>query len=85
MDASEEHEGYSSGEDPLKSDPEDDSAKKLVSLAQFHVSSQLCQLCPAPWIDAYIFCLAVFIFLPFKIKLDTFTSITFDYFLCLTT
>ncbi|XP_019750104.1 guanine nucleotide exchange factor DBS-like isoform X3 [Hippocampus comes] len=31
MDASEEHEGYSSGEDPLKSDPEDDSAKKLYT------------------------------------------------------
>ncbi|XP_051938178.1 guanine nucleotide exchange factor DBS-like isoform X4 [Hippocampus zosterae] len=31
IDASEEHEGYSSGEDPLKSDPEDDSAKKLYT------------------------------------------------------
>ncbi|XP_077435253.1 guanine nucleotide exchange factor DBS isoform X2 [Vanacampus margaritifer] len=31
MDASEEHEGYSSGEDPLNSDPEDDNAKKLCT------------------------------------------------------
>ncbi|XP_061549011.1 guanine nucleotide exchange factor DBS-like isoform X8 [Phycodurus eques] len=31
MDASEEHEGYSSGEDPLNSDPEDDNARKLCA------------------------------------------------------
>ncbi|XP_061696662.1 guanine nucleotide exchange factor DBS-like isoform X2 [Syngnathoides biaculeatus] len=31
MDASEEHEGYSSGEDPLNSDPEDDSGRKLCA------------------------------------------------------
>uniref|UniRef100_A0A7N8XT09 MCF.2 cell line derived transforming sequence like n=1 Tax=Mastacembelus armatus TaxID=205130 RepID=A0A7N8XT09_9TELE len=29
MDASEEHDGYSSAEDPLNSDPEDDNSKKL--------------------------------------------------------
>ncbi|XP_055361024.1 LOW QUALITY PROTEIN: guanine nucleotide exchange factor DBS [Betta splendens] len=29
LDASEEHDGYSSAEDPLNSDPEDDNAKKL--------------------------------------------------------
>lgn len=32
LDASEEHDGYSSAEEPLNSDPEDDNAKKLVSL-----------------------------------------------------
>lgn len=32
LDASEEHDGYSSAEDPLNSDPEDDNGKKLVSL-----------------------------------------------------
>lgn len=32
LDASEEHEGYSSAEDPLNSDPEDENIKKLVSL-----------------------------------------------------
>nr|XP_057937137.1 guanine nucleotide exchange factor DBS isoform X3 [Doryrhamphus excisus] len=31
LDASEEHEGYSSGEDPLNSDPEEDNAKKLCA------------------------------------------------------
>ncbi|XP_054642993.1 guanine nucleotide exchange factor DBS isoform X1 [Dunckerocampus dactyliophorus] len=31
LDASEEHEGYSSGEDPLNSDPEDDNGKKLCA------------------------------------------------------
>ncbi|XP_058478450.1 guanine nucleotide exchange factor DBS isoform X13 [Solea solea] len=31
MDASEEHDGYSSAEDPLNSDPEDDSGKKLCA------------------------------------------------------
>ncbi|XP_068561127.1 guanine nucleotide exchange factor DBS isoform X4 [Cebidichthys violaceus] len=31
MDASEEHEGYSSAEDPLNSDPEDDNGKKLCA------------------------------------------------------
>lgn len=31
MDASEENEGYSSGEDPLNSDTEDEVVKKLVS------------------------------------------------------
>ena len=31
MDASEENDGYSSGEDPLNSDPEDEVGKKLVS------------------------------------------------------
>lgn len=31
LDASEENEGYSSAEDPLNSDPEDDGGKKLVS------------------------------------------------------
>ena len=31
LDASEEHDGYSSAEDPLNSDPEDENAKKLVS------------------------------------------------------
>ncbi|XP_062383449.1 guanine nucleotide exchange factor DBS isoform X2 [Sardina pilchardus] len=30
MDASEEHDGYSSAEDPLNSDPEDEGAKKLA-------------------------------------------------------
>lgn len=29
LDASEEHDGYSSAEDPLNSDPEDDNGKKL--------------------------------------------------------
>uniref|UniRef100_A0AAQ5XUT2 Mcf.2 cell line derived transforming sequence-like b n=1 Tax=Amphiprion ocellaris TaxID=80972 RepID=A0AAQ5XUT2_AMPOC len=32
LDASEEHDGYSSAEDPLNSDPEDENGKKLVSL-----------------------------------------------------
>lgn len=31
-DASEENDGYSSGEDPMNSDPEDEVGKKLVSL-----------------------------------------------------
>lgn len=31
MDASEEHDDYSSAEDPLASDQEDDDGKKLVS------------------------------------------------------
>ncbi|XP_040005227.1 guanine nucleotide exchange factor DBS isoform X3 [Xiphias gladius] len=31
LDASEEHDGYSSAEDPLNSDPEDDSSKKLCA------------------------------------------------------
>ncbi|KAM7380318.1 hypothetical protein PAMP_003626 [Pampus punctatissimus] len=31
MDASEEHDGYSSAEDPLNSDPEDDNGKKLCA------------------------------------------------------
>lgn len=31
LDASEEHDGYSSAEDPLNSDPEDENIKKLVS------------------------------------------------------
>ena len=31
LDASEENDGYSSAEEPLNSDPEDDSGKKLVS------------------------------------------------------
>lgn len=31
MDASEEHDGYSSAEDPLNSDQEEDGGKKLVS------------------------------------------------------
>lgn len=31
LDASEEHDGYSSAEDPLHSDAEDDAGKKLVS------------------------------------------------------
>lgn len=31
LDASEEHDGFSSAEDPLNSDPEDDNGKKLVS------------------------------------------------------
>lgn len=31
-DASEEHDGYSSGEEPMNSDPEDEVGKKLVSL-----------------------------------------------------
>lgn len=31
LDASEEHDGYSSAEDPLNSDAEDDNCKKLVS------------------------------------------------------
>lgn len=31
LDASEEHDGYSSADDPLNSDQEDDNAKKLVS------------------------------------------------------
>ncbi|KAM4601800.1 guanine nucleotide exchange factor DBS [Polymixia lowei] len=30
VDASEEHEGYSSGEDPMNSDPEDETGKKLA-------------------------------------------------------
>ncbi|KAM3850729.1 guanine nucleotide exchange factor DBS-like [Diretmus argenteus] len=30
VDASEEHDGYSSGEDPMNSDPEDDAGKKLA-------------------------------------------------------
>lgn len=33
LDASEEHDGYSSAEDPLHSDTEDDAGKKLVSLS----------------------------------------------------
>lgn len=32
VDASEENDGYSSGEEPMNSDPEDDVGKKLVSL-----------------------------------------------------
>lgn len=32
VDASEENDGYSSGEDPMNSDPEDDVGKKLVRL-----------------------------------------------------
>lgn len=32
LDASEEHDGYSSAEDPLHSDAEDDAGKKLVSV-----------------------------------------------------
>lgn len=32
VDASEENDGYSSGEDPMNSDPEDEVGKKLVSL-----------------------------------------------------
>lgn len=32
VDASEENEGYSSGEDPMNSDTEDDGGKKLVRL-----------------------------------------------------
>jgi len=32
VDASEENDGYSSGEDPMNSDPEDEVARKLVSL-----------------------------------------------------
>lgn len=32
VDASEENDGYSSSEDPMNSDPEDDMGKKLVSL-----------------------------------------------------
>lgn len=31
MDASEENDGYSSAEDPMNSDPEEDGGKKLVS------------------------------------------------------
>lgn len=31
MDASEENDGYSSAEDPMNSDPEDEGGKKLVS------------------------------------------------------
>uniref|UniRef100_A0AAY4EMH3 Mcf.2 cell line derived transforming sequence-like a n=1 Tax=Denticeps clupeoides TaxID=299321 RepID=A0AAY4EMH3_9TELE len=37
MDASEEHDGYSSAEDPLNSDPEDEGGKKLVSSAGRYV------------------------------------------------
>lgn len=37
MDASEENDGYSSGEDPMNSDPEDDVGRKLVSLNLFTV------------------------------------------------
>lgn len=33
VDASEENDGYSSGEDPMNSDPEDDIVKKLVSVS----------------------------------------------------
>lgn len=33
VDASEENDGYSSGEDPMNSDPEDEVGKKLVSLS----------------------------------------------------
>lgn len=38
LDASEEHDGYSSAEDPLNSDAEDDSGKTLVRrcLYQWH-------------------------------------------------
>ena len=32
LDASEENDGYSSAEEPLNSDPEDDGPKKLVSV-----------------------------------------------------
>lgn len=32
VDASEENDGYSSGEDPMNSDPEEEVGKKLVSL-----------------------------------------------------
>lgn len=35
VDASEENDGYSSSEDPMNSDPEDDVGKKLVSLSFF--------------------------------------------------
>uniref|UniRef100_A0A7N9ATU8 MCF.2 cell line derived transforming sequence like n=1 Tax=Mastacembelus armatus TaxID=205130 RepID=A0A7N9ATU8_9TELE len=35
MDASEEHDGYSSAEDPLNSDPEDDNSKKLVKTSDY--------------------------------------------------
>lgn len=37
LDASEEHESYSSTDDPLNSDPEDENIKKLVRLCAKHM------------------------------------------------
>lgn len=38
LDASEEHDGYSSAEDPLNSDAEDDNGKMLVSQTRVNLS-----------------------------------------------
>lgn len=40
LDASEEHDGYSSAEDPLHSDAEDDAGKKLVSVPVCPVTAE---------------------------------------------
>lgn len=45
VDASEENDGYSSGEDPMNSDPEDDIVKKLVRVSPKRFTFSELELC----------------------------------------
>lgn len=49
LDASEEHDGYSSAEDPLNSDAEDDNCKKLVSHCVRQICRPLCTCTVTLW------------------------------------